>query len=279
MILSFHPMFMADRNLICAGRDPGSEELAQISAAKAVILPQGCRQTLYQMAVQNCANVFPDYHTRFQYPGKIGQIELFQTTGVKYPQTDTFSDLAAFKERYPVFAEPFDFDYPLVFKFDWGGEGETVRLIQNDRALRSALADAAEYERSGQKGFLLQEYIRNQNRDLRVVVIDRHLQTYWRVQKDPRRMLTNVRHGGQIDTATDPSLQKKGALAVQTFCRRTGINLAGLDLIFAADRTDPEPYFLEINYFFGRRGLGGSEAYYRMLIEAIHDWLKRKKLK
>jgi ribosomal protein S6--L-glutamate ligase len=30
---------------------------------------------------------------------------------------------------------------------------------------------------------------------------------------------------------------------------------------------------LEINYFFGRRGLGGSEAYYLILLEEIQSWI------
>jgi ribosomal protein S6--L-glutamate ligase len=30
---------------------------------------------------------------------------------------------------------------------------------------------------------------------------------------------------------------------------------------------------LEINYFFGRRGLGGSEAYYKILLAEIQVWL------
>ena len=31
---------------------------------------------------------------------------------------------------------------------------------------------------------------------------------------------------------------------------------------------------LEINYFFGRRGLGGSDAYYEILNREIHNWLE-----
>ncbi len=73
MILSFHPCFEADKNIICAGRDPGADEMAAIKAADAVILPQGCRKSLYEMATENCPLVFPDYSARFKYPGKINQ--------------------------------------------------------------------------------------------------------------------------------------------------------------------------------------------------------------
>lgn len=67
MILSFHPCFEADVNRICAGRGPHEGDVAAMQAAAAVILPQGCRQDLWQAAVRSCPHVFPDYHARFQY--------------------------------------------------------------------------------------------------------------------------------------------------------------------------------------------------------------------
>jgi ribosomal protein S6--L-glutamate ligase len=38
-------------------------------------------------------------------------------------------------------------------------------------------------------------------------------------------------------------------------------------------KKDPQPLFLEINYFFGRAGLGGSERFYDMLQTEIDNWL------
>jgi ribosomal protein S6--L-glutamate ligase len=38
-------------------------------------------------------------------------------------------------------------------------------------------------------------------------------------------------------------------------------------------KKDPRPLFLEINYFFGRAGLGGSERFYDMLQTEIDNWL------
>jgi len=61
----------------------------------------------------------------------------------------------------------------------------------------------------------------------------------------------------------------------RVLARCTGINLAAVDFVFDLSKMDPEPLFLEINYFFGRRGLGGMDAYYRMLFRAIKEWLKK----
>ena len=64
--------------------------------------------------------------------------------------------------------------------------------------------------------------------------------------------------------------------AVVSACRQTGIDLAAFDVIFSRDpavAAPDTPIFLEINYFFGRRGLGGSEGFYRLLAQGLADWL------
>ncbi|MBW1899334.1 MAG: hypothetical protein JRI61_09775, partial [Deltaproteobacteria bacterium] len=61
--------------------------------------------------------------------------------------------------------------------------------------------------------------------------------------------------------------------AAREFCGITVINLAGFDFLFPANEEEPLPFFLEVNYFFGRRGLGGSEAYYQVLNREILRWI------
>ena len=67
--------------------------------------------------------------------------------------------------------------------------------------------------------------------------------------------------------------------AVREFCDRTHINLAGFDILFSLEDTPPVPLLLEINYFFGRQGIGGSESYYALLVEQIHRWIADQKLR
>ena len=131
MILSFHPLFEADKNITCAGREPGADDLAAIKAADAVILPQGCYQSLYEMARENCSHVFPNYDARFKYPGKINQIKLFRKVRVAHPASEIFSHLASFQQEYREGPAKQSFNFPVVFKLDWGGEGETVYLIKS----------------------------------------------------------------------------------------------------------------------------------------------------
>jgi len=291
MILSFHPMFEADMNLLCAGRDPGASELTAIQAAKAIILPQACRQSLYEMAKQHCEHVFPDYDARFEYPGKIGQIRLFEEIGVAHPKTRCYSDLTPLPPSLtgngesPIsvsgrgrgwgFPSPFRGGagggvFPLVFKFDWGGEGDTVFLIRSDTEFREILKKAELFEKTGQKGFLIQEYIPCQHRSLRVAVIGERFISYWRVLENPENFHANLSKGAVIDRNSDPDIQQTAINILKEFCNRTKINLAGFDFLVSQNN---QPLFLEINYFFGREGLGGSEKFYEMLIAEIRHWL------
>jgi ribosomal protein S6--L-glutamate ligase len=275
MILSFHPMFVADKNLICAGRPPDEKERAAIQQAAATILPQGCRRALFDMARRHCPRVFPDYTARFDYPGKTGQIRLFRKTGARHPASEIFHTAAQFKERYRRLPDGLPFPFPFVIKFDWGGEGHTVFVVQSVQQLETVLKRAVDFERTGLSGFVMQEFIECSNRVLRVVVVGSRAISYWRVGAPDERGCVSASAGARIDRDTDPDLQRKAVDAVGDFAQATRINLAGFDLLFSARRNKGAPFFLEINYFFGRRGLGGSERYYALLNEEICNWLHR----
>jgi ribosomal protein S6--L-glutamate ligase len=274
MILSYHPCFEADKNLLCAGRKPGADDLSAMRAADAIILPQGCYGSLYKMARKNCKHVFPNFDAKFNYKGKIGQIQLFQKKNVAHPKTETHLNINSFSKHYGGFAEKPAFDFPFVFKFDWGGDGDHVYLIKSVENFSKVLQAAREFENSGQKGFIIQEYIPASNRSLRVVVIGQTIVSYWRIQRDSDNFLSNIGKGAIIDYDTRPDLQETAIKSVKDFCRQTGINLAGFDILFSSEAKSMIPIFLEINYFFGRQGLGGSEKFYTILIKEIMKWIE-----
>ena len=274
MILSYHPMFRGDKNLICAGREPSQDDLFAIREADAVILSQGCYESLYRMARSNCSNVFPNLDAKFDYPGKTGQVRLLEQTRTAHPRTEIFSGVSPLFDGDTVVTEDLSFAFPFVFKFDWGGEGKTVYLIRSSGEFEEIMNRAKTYGEGGQKGFLLQEYIPSQRRSLRVVVIGRELYAYWRVQASPGQFHSGLTRGGTIDSVSDPELLQRGITAARTFCKKTGINLAGFDYLLPSDAKESTPLLLEINYFFGRRGLGGSDRYYELLISSIGRWLR-----
>ena len=273
MILSFHPCIDADVNVIVAGRAPGSKEKELIQQADAVILPQGSRQDLYELCRNYCERVFPNYDHRFSHPGKIGDTMLFRTAGIPHPQTFTFDDVDDYCNRFPPEKARFPFPFPFVLKGNYGGEGHLVFKIRNVGQLQASLDQLKPMERNSMRGFITQQWVNHAGRDLRVVVLYDQLLSYWRVQKDPQEFLTNLSAGGVIDRHSHSDLLEKAKDVVRNLCQRTGIDLAGIDLMFDQNDKSNQPLFLEINYWFGRRFFGSSEAYYAILKQAIKRWL------
>ncbi len=270
MVLSFHPNIVADRNILCAGRLPNEEDRAAICAAKAVILPQGPSETLYRMCRMHCPNVFPNWDARFDFPGKLGQAMLFQKTGTPFPLTYISDNISAFRAEH---GETNPIGYPCIFKSNWGGEGDEVFFVDLPEKLTQLLLRAETLEKQGQRGFLLQAFVPHSGRILRVVVIGKCLRSYWKQPTDDSNVVTCIKTGAVIDHTSEPEMQESGKKAVADFCAKTAINLAGFDLLFPTKESPPTPLFLEINYFFGRRGLGGSEGYYVLLEKAVSEWL------
>ncbi len=275
MVLSFHPNIVADKNILCAGRLPDDEDRAAISRAQAVILPQGCSEALYRMCRNHCPNIFPNYDARFDFPGKVGQARLFQKVGAPFPHTYPFDTVSDYYKDFGDKGGTSPLGLPCVFKSDWGGEGDGVFQVKTAEDLEQVLEKAQSNEQSGQKGFVLQTYIPSRDRSLRVVVIGDEFFSYWRVQEDPSQFVTSLNAGAVIDHDTDPDLQKAGRAEVKQFCMETRIDLAGFDLLFPEDEPDTGPLFLEINYFFGRRGFGGSLEYYKLFEASVRRWLGR----
>ncbi|MFO7860167.1 MAG: hypothetical protein R6U41_02980 [Desulfosalsimonas sp.] len=276
MILSFHPCYVGDENRLCAGRDPDDDDIARMRAAKAVILPQGCRETLFNAAASSCPRVFPDYTARFAWPEKTGQSRMFAHYNTPRPVTAAFDCLADFNRQYNSNPAEAGFAFPFVFKYNGSGEGANVWLADTPDTFARLLARAADWEKTRQYGFVLQQYIETRGRSLRVAVVGNTLVSYWRIQPDNTGFQASAARGGRIDHTADPGRRAAGEELVLHLCRQTGINLAGFDLIFSenpAVRPSNTPLFLEINYFFGRTGLGGSEAFYRLLCAEIDKWI------
>jgi len=265
-VLSFHLLIEADQNRIVWGNSLSTEDKKAIEAADAVILPQGCRESLYRAARRHCAHVFPNYDVVFQYPGKTGQDAFFKKMALPHPETQSFHSLSRFTRT------SHSFTYPFVFKFSWGGEGNNVFLIKSAEDLAQCLEKAKEWEHQDKKGFLLQEYVPTGGRSLRVVVIGNNFYSYWR-QVGDGGFYTNLAKGAFIEHESSPELQKRAVTVLRDVCRKTGINLAGFDFLFSTDDPENIPLFLEINVCFLCKGLGGVDAYHLLLEQGIREWL------
>jgi len=272
MILSFHPCIDADLQIILGDRPLDSGIREAIQNADAVILPQACPQHLYEVCIAKRAHLFPNYSVRIRYPGKIGQAQMFRDLGLSHPKTRPWKSVRQFKDAHQ---KPTDMPHgiPFLIKEDRRHEAEGIFLIENSHGLKAALESLVLREGPGMQGFVTQEYVPCGGTVLRAVIIGKRVITYWKRPSEPGQKITTISRGAVIDTDWRPELQEKGRAYTQELCKKTKINLAAVDFVFPIGDKDPEPLFLEINYYFGRRGLGGTEAYYRLLYKAIQDWL------
>ena len=269
-IVSMHPIIEGDE--FYWDRGVWNKDLfGALQKAAAIILPQTVERELYYLCKKVCPQVFPNYDLRFLWEGKIGDTFAFWTYGVKHPQTLVFPRVETLRGNHSQMDHgvPELLQYPFVMKGAHAGEGRQVWLIENESELEDKLQILLHLELQGSSGFVIQEYLPALDKDLRVVVVGNQVYSYWR---KAQTFLHNVSQGGEIDTASDKELQEVGREKVREFCSKSGINLAAFDLVFPPGEI--EPFFLEINYTFGRSGLGGSEKFYTLLQKAVEHWLQ-----
>ena len=274
MILSFHPCFVTDTQIILGSRGLKSDDRDLIREADAIILPQICSFDLYQACQNSNALLFPDYKMRFEYPGKIGQSLLFRELKVPHPETKQWTSVETFRKTNNKGSLPHK--TPFFIKADNRHEAEGVYLITDRSALESSLDCLIHLEESGLSGFVSQEFIPSGGNVRRAVVLEKKIITYWKRPQNPGEIITTINHVAKIDRDWRSDLQEKGEAQARRFSIATGINLAAIDIVFPLSLPDPQPLFLEINYYFGRRGLGGSIKYYDLLFKAIQEWLIEK---
>jgi ribosomal protein S6--L-glutamate ligase len=272
MILSFHPCFDTDVQVILGDRGLDAAEHKLIRDAEAIILPQGCPENLYGACSYSSAHVFPNYKMRFKYPGKRGQSLLFKDFGLPHPKTLRWEAVKEFKKAHPDI-EIHPHKLPFLLKDDKSHEADGIFLVKDSPSLLEALNYLIQSESSDMPGFVTQAFIPCGGNVLRAVIIGKQVITYWKRSTTSGQIITTISRGAIIDSDWKPVLQIKGKEQARLLVLKTGINLAAVDFVFPISDKDPDPLFLEINYYFGRRGLGGSENYYRLLHKAIQQWL------
>ena len=117
MIVSFHPCFEADANVVLGSRKLDAADFDLIRRATAIILPQGRPQEIYEACSGSVTHLFPTYDVRFKYPGKMGQSRLFEDLGCPHPNTLRWSEVNEFKEIHP-YAKDFPHERPFFIKDD-----------------------------------------------------------------------------------------------------------------------------------------------------------------
>ena len=209
MILSFHPCFVADAQIILADRKLSAEDRCLIRSADAIILPQSCSLALYKACTKSGAYVFPDYELRFRYPGKVGQSLLFEKLKIPHPETKRWPSVKKFRDLQKDQSAP-PHEMPFFLKADKSHEGEGVYFVTDEDRLETALGLL---EKAGSDGFISQELIPCEGNVLRAVVLHKKIITYWKRPGTPDEAVTTVSHGARVDKKWKPELQEKGRVA------------------------------------------------------------------
>jgi len=199
---------------------------------------------------------------------------LFRNLGCPHPTTWTWPSVAAFEAHREKESCATFLANPLFVKTNKDHEAEGVYLVSDERELEAALAHLRRREGTRPSGFLTQEMVPAEGHALRAVVLGREVVTYWKRPQGDNRGITTISRGARIDRDWRPELQEKAAEKTMGLAAATGIDLAAVDFVFPLTRPDPEPLFLEINYYFGRRGLGGTLTFYQLLLRTIRAWLE-----
>jgi ribosomal protein S6--L-glutamate ligase len=275
MIISFHPRIKGDENLrLTPKRDFTENDAEKIASAKAVVFTQHVKLHQYDFCKARCSNLFPDYTYRFGFEGKYGNARLFKKFRSPHPETICYKSVEDFKRRHFKNQAPL-LPFPFVLKGDRGGGGWAVFLVKNENDLTKKLAILDDPHLHPAKRFIAQAFVAHGGKDLRVVVIGDIIKPYWRCQPNPAEFRNNVGRGAVIDHESNPDMMKRGVKCVNNFCSKTGINLAAFDVLF--DQHHREPLLSEINFLFGRKGLGGSSQFHIFLNLAVKAWLHRLK--
>jgi ribosomal protein S6--L-glutamate ligase len=212
--------------------------------------------------------VFPRQAARLALDGKVGALRLFAGLGLPRPRGREFPDLAAAARAWEA-GELSRLGSPLVVKGAGGGMGENVFLAGSPEELLALAGRLDTGCAFGPAGLVVQELVAAGGRDCRVVLWGRESEAFWRVGA-PGEFRANLSQGGRVERETDPA----GLAAATALARRlagpAGLDLAAVDLLVPPGAG---PLLLEINHYFGREALGGSDAFSARYLAAVRGWL------
>lgn len=257
--LSMNPLVHLEENLPNLAPVEAPEVASKIRAARGVVMPRGITRKRYRKIAAMAQNWFPNLDAKYDYSGKTKQAVLFQRLKIRHPRTILYSNPQVLLDAE---GKVLPLDYPFVLKGDNGGGGSTVFPV----CCRKDLIDGL-HRLPAEEPLLIQRWVNHGGMDLRVVVVGAKMVSYFRVGGE--NFYNNVCRGGRMHPEIFPELQDRGMAAVARFCHLAGINLAGFDLMFP---DEGPPVFIEINFNFGRKGLGGTPGFRKLFKEAVELW-------
>jgi ribosomal protein S6--L-glutamate ligase len=269
-IVSYHPGLEADINLVLVSQRPLDERDREATGqAAAILLPQICRADLFELAQASGAPFFPNPAVHLSHDGKVGNYRLFRDLGLPHPATLEFADLEGAAAAWEAGrAEVAALGAPLVAKGAGGGMGENVFLVSDPAELRGLAGRLETWCHRGPSGLVLQRYHPGAV-DIRVELLHDAADVYWRRARE-EEFRANLCQGGTL-VKDGPAEERAAAVGLARRLQAAAkLDLAGVDVLITAEG---EALLVEINFFFGRRALGGHEVFLARYLEAVRRWL------
>ncbi|MBU1275849.1 MAG: hypothetical protein KJ720_10775 [Proteobacteria bacterium] len=269
-IVSYHPGLEADINLVLVSQRPLDDHDREVAReAGAILLPQICRADLFALARESGAPFFPNPAVHLSLDGKVGNHRLFADLGLPHPPTVEFADLTSAAKAWEEGRDDVAaLGAPLVAKGAGGGMGDNVFLVNNPAELRGLAGRLETYCHRGPSGLVLQRYHAGAV-DMRVELLHDAADVYWRRAAD-EEFRANLCQGGTLIKDGSPAQRQAAVELARRLQKAAGLDLAGVDVIITSQG---EPLLLEVNFFFGRRALGGHEVFLERYLNAVRRWL------
>lgn len=259
--VSLHHEIRLEENLPAIGAWDGAA-LRLLQNARGVLMPKYFSPPRYRYVASLAQAHFPRLDTRYAYRGKAAQIHLFRRLGVPHPRSFIYASPQEALEAGSSGSLPLA--YPFVLKGDRGGGGSAVFPVADRAALEAGLGRLPPEE-----PVLLQEWVENPGRDLRVVLMGPLIRSYFRLGGES--FYNNVSKGARIDSGLLPEQQRQGREMARQIARAASIDLAAFDIMFPSHGP---PLTIEINFLFGTKGLGGSRNYRGLFRQAVQEWME-----
>lgn len=259
--VSLHHEIRLDENLPAIGAWDEAA-LSLLHNARGVLMPKYFSPPRYRYVASLARAHFPRLATRYAYRGKADQIRLFRRLGIPHPQSFIYTSPQEALQAGSSGSLPLA--YPFVLKGDRGGGGSAVFPVVNRAALEDGLGRLPPGE-----PVLLQEWVENPGRDLRVVLMGPLIRSYFRLGEGS--FYNNVSKGARIDGGLLPQQQRQGREMARQIACAASIDLAAFDIMFPLQGP---AVVIEINFLFGTKGLGGSRGCSGLFRQAVQKWME-----
>jgi RimK family alpha-L-glutamate ligase len=186
-----------------------------------------------------------DFFLSHPYYNKFSQAYIFAGNGVAAIPTLHLCDNK--KQKIAEIFAATNFDFPIVAKESYGGQGNKVWKIENQIELEEFIKDRRNVN------VIFQPFVEN-NADYRVIVVGGECLGIMKRSAKEGEWKNNFSLGGEVAKHDDEEMQK---FAIEA-CRKMNLDIAGLDIF----STDNGYLIIEANMFFG---LDGFESVFQDL--------------